>query len=158
MDRVTGHRWYPSKVDGWLAFLIAIAPIGALSAVIGAFITGEGLAIAFAGALLIAFIYAGLVFPMRYGISDDAIIVCHGMVRQRIPLADITEVRPSRNLLAAPALSLDRLHITFGRGVAGFALISPVDQRGFLAELVDRAQLLRQGDRLVRAAPAPEPS
>lgn len=145
------HRWYPSKVDGWLAFFIAIAPIGALSAVVGAFITGEGLAIAFGGALLIAFIYAGLVFPMRYGISDDAIVVCHGMVRQRIPLAEISEVRPSRNLIASPALSLDRLQIVFGPGRASFALISPADKRAFLAELIERANLQRDGDRLVRS-------
>ena len=88
--------------------------------------------------------------PHGERITDEVIVVRHGLIRQRIKLADITEVRPTRSPLSAPALSLDRIAIRFGEGMFKSAMLSPADQSGFLAELAQRAGLVREGDALVR--------
>ncbi len=71
-------------------------------------------------------------------------------VADEIPLAEISEVRPTSNPLSAPALSLDRLRVQFGRGLVGAVFISPVDRDHFLDELAQKAGLKREGARLVR--------
>ena len=43
---------------------------------------------------------------------------------------EIQDITPSRNILSAPALSLDRLKIRFGK--RAFILVSPEDKDGFL--------------------------
>lgn len=145
-------RWYPSKVDWWLGLVLVLAP--ATTVLLPAIASPglEGLLVAAGGAAFFALLYLGVVLPMRYGITDEVIIVRHGLVRQRIPLGAITEVYPTRNPLSSPALSLDRLYIRFGTGFFAAAMISPADKAGFLAELQARAGLVRQGEKLVRAA------
>jgi hypothetical protein len=100
--------------------------------------------------LLVLGIYFGLVFPMRYGLDDTHLVVRFGVCRQRIPLAAITEVKPTHNPLSSPALSLDRLHVRFGQGVFKAVMISPTDRNRFLDELAQKTGLQREGDRLVR--------
>ncbi len=143
-------RWYPSKVDAWLAVALAMAPLMTTGAVVGAVIAGDGVWIAALAMLFIVALYAGLVVPMRYGMDDTHVIVRHGLVRQRIPLAAITEVSPTRNPLSSPALSLDRIEIKFGDGFFKSARISPEPRAEFLEELAIAAHLRRHGDRLVR--------
>jgi membrane protein YdbS with pleckstrin-like domain len=144
------ERWYPSKVDWWLAILIALAPIASIVALIGTLMAGTGVLIAAGGVVLLAAVYLGLVIPMRYGIDDEHLVVRHGIVRQRIRLSEITEVSPTRSPLSSPALSLDRLAIRFGEGFFKSAMISPAAKAEFLAELATRANLRRDGERLVR--------
>jgi hypothetical protein len=143
-------RWYPSKVDWWLAILLALAPVVFVVALIGALRAGSGMTAALGGVSILAGIYIGLVFPMRYGMDDEYLVVRHGFIRQRIPLRDIVEVFPSRNPLSSPALSLDRLEIRFGQGYFKSAMISPASRADFLDELERRASLRRDGVRLVR--------
>jgi hypothetical protein len=94
--------------------------------------------------------YMGLLFPMTYGVTDTHLIIRHGLVRQRIELAKITSVEPTRNPLSSPALSLDRLRITFGTGFFKKVMISPAAKKEFLVELALRARLVRKDDGLVR--------
>jgi hypothetical protein len=143
------RRWYPSKVDWWLAILLAAAPVATIAAWIGAVHSGTGVMAASIGMVVLAATYLGLVFPMRYGISDEYLVVRHGVVRQHIKLADITEVTLTHNPLSSPALSLDRIKIKFGAGFFSSAMISPAAKIEFLAELAERAKLRRDGDRLV---------
>jgi len=145
------ERWYPSKVDWWIAALLAVAPVICVTAAVLVVLSGgSGVPIAVGAAGFLVAIYLGLVLPMRYGITVDALVVRHGLVRQRIRLADITDVTPTRNPLSSPALSLDRLQIRFGEGFFKSVMISPADRNGFLTELAERAGLRRDGDRLVR--------
>jgi hypothetical protein len=65
-------------------------------------------------------------------------------------LTDISEVHPTRNPLSSPALSLERLHVQFGRGFFKAVMISPEHPDRFLDDLSGRTGLRRQGDRLVR--------
>ena len=148
------ERWYRSKVDWWVAVLLVVGPLAALAGMAVTLRSGQGFAVLVAlfGPALFAAIYVGLVFPMRYGIDGESLVVRFGLVRVRIGLAEITEVRPTRNPLSSPALSLDRLAISTGEASSRRtrALISPAARGEFLTELADRARLRRDGDRLVR--------
>jgi hypothetical protein len=146
-------RWYPSKIHWWLVPVLWVPPVAAV-ALCAAFVrvgSTSGLLVGVAMAVLVAGIYFGLVFPTRYGLSDTHLVVRFGICRQRIPLAAISEVNPTSNLLAAPALSLDRLRVQFGQGVFKALRISPADRSLFLDELAQKAGLKREADRLFRA-------
>ena len=145
-------QWYKSKVDWWLALILCVPPVVSVGVCIALVQDGKTaeLPIGVGSVLLVAAIYFGLVFPMRYGLDDTHLLVRFGMCRQRIPLADISEVNPTHNPLSSPALSLDRLHVQFGKGIFKSVLISPADRDRFLDELAHKARLRREGDRLVR--------
>jgi hypothetical protein len=140
--------WFRSKIDWWLGLVLAAAPVVTVVAALTA--PADERFAAYGSTLLLVGIYFGLVFPMTYGVDDSYLLVRHGLVRRRIPLAAITEVRPTHNPLSSPALSLDRLRITYGKGLFKSVMISPADKRGFLTELALRALLTRNGDGLVR--------
>jgi hypothetical protein len=145
-------NWYPSKVDTWLAILLLALPAGVLATWIAALTSRstDDVIGAVVGTVLVAGILLGLAYPIRYGLDDEHLIVRFGLVRSRIPLAHITKVAPTRNPLASPALSMDRLSIVSGPGLTGTVMISPADRDRFLDELASRAGLKRVGDRLER--------
>jgi hypothetical protein len=144
------ERWYASKVDWWLAIVLALAPAACLLGGFASMRAGEGVVIAFGGCAVMAAVYLGLVFPMRYGMDERTLVVRYGLVRTRIALTDIVEVRPTRNPLSSPALSLDRLRIRFGEGFTRAIMISPRERDAFMTELCRRTGLRRDGDGWVR--------
>jgi len=87
-----------------------------------------------------------------YTITDRDLLVRSAFIRKRIPLDEITEVRPSHNPLSSPALSLDRLRVSYERpnGRKRWILISPKLKEQFLDDLAEAAGLEREENRLVR--------
>ena len=151
-------RWYSSKIDWWIIPLLLVPPTAALLLVGRAFQTGnwtDGL-IGLLTLFLVLAIYLGLIFPMRYGITRDRLIVRAGFTRQEVPLEQIVEVRRTYNPLSSPALSLDRLRITTTGRLFNMVLISPAHQTKFVNELAAAANLHRREDnrgwKLVREA------
>lgn len=68
-----------------------------------------------------------------------------------IPLSDIDEVPPSDSPLSSPALSLDRLRVSYrARGADRFVLISPQDKGGFIRELASNDPGLRMSGATLR--------
>jgi hypothetical protein len=63
-------------------------------------------------------------------VADGVLRVTCGPLRLGIRLDEIHGVRTSRSLLASPALSLQRIEITYGNGRR--ILLSPEDRDGFL--------------------------
>jgi hypothetical protein len=126
--------------------------VAAVSVCTGFVISGaiNDLLVGIAVAVFVAALYVGLLFPIRYGINDTHLIVRHGLCRYRIPLADISEVQPTRNPLSSPALSLDRLRIQFGQGFFKGVMISPAERDRFLNDPAERTGMKREGDRLLR--------
>ena len=145
-------RWYKSKVDWWLAILLALPPIASMIVTILAIQRGNPMEmiLGIGSMLFLAGIYFGLVFPMRYGIGSSHLIIRYGIFRQHVQFNDIVEVRPTRNPLSSPALSLDRLHIQFGSGIFKAVMISPTQREQFLADIAKSAGLDQVGNRLVR--------
>jgi hypothetical protein len=136
-----------------------IPPIATLGITAAAFWRGNGSEIAVGcGAMLwVLIVYVGVVFPMRYGIGDGRLTIRFGLCRQRIPLAEIRAVYPTRNPLSSPALSLDRLHVRFGEGFFKSVMISPAEREEFLRQLASAAALRQDGDRLTRSSAPSNP-
>ncbi|AWV98723.1 PH domain-containing protein [Arcticibacterium luteifluviistationis] len=69
-----------------------------------------------------------------YRISETNLIIKSSfLVNIDIPITSIKSIIPSRSLLSSPALSLDRLEVSYGK--YGSVLISPKDRALFLADL-----------------------
>lgn len=145
-------RWYRSKVDWWLALVLYMLPVASIAVCVALVLNGKtsGLPWGIGSVLLVLGLYFGLVFPMRYRLDDTHLLVRFGICRQRIPLVEISEVRPTRNPLSSPALSIDRLRVQFGQGHFKAVMISPADRDCFLDDLAKKAGLKREGDRLIR--------
>ena len=63
------------------------------------------------------------------------------VAKWKIPVADIVGVTPSRNPLSSPALSMDRLNISYGK--RKFILVSPEDKAGFIRAVEQAKQELQ---------------
>lgn len=134
---------HKSKVDWWIGLLlvwVAIVPL----VVIGASVQPGRSYDVVPGviSLLVSWgILGGLVFPMRYTLTRDALVVRFGLVRVRVPYDRIRAVAPSSNPLSSPALSLQRVRIDYDKpnGKGTFVLVSPQDRDGFIRELRQRA-------------------
>src|SRR3954467_3047977 len=100
-------RWYPSKVDWWIVPILWLSPMAAIVVTVSLAVYGHSYEwmIGAAIAVVVFGIYFGLVFPMRYGVGDTQLVVRFGVCRQRVALADISEVTPTHNPLSSPALS-----------------------------------------------------
>ncbi|HSK47067.1 MAG TPA: PH domain-containing protein [Coriobacteriia bacterium] len=145
-------RWFRSKVDWWLGLILVALPLVEVWALLAALRSGEREAVTAtaAGCALVAAIYGLLLIPIRYGVSNERLIIRFGVVRHRIALDAISEVYATRNPLSSPALSLDRLAVRTGDGLLGMSLVSPVEREEFLSTLATQARLVRDGDRLIR--------
>lgn len=130
---------FPSKVDRWLLALLVLTPLPGVGIVITAAIAGDTAAalIGLASTAGVLLLYYAVVWPVEYVVEADTLLTRAGRMRQRTPLADITRIRRSRNILASPALSLDRLRIDRRRGA--YLLLSPADRAGFARAILDRA-------------------
>jgi hypothetical protein len=147
---------YNSKKDWWLFGLVWVVVLGLLA--VGLFnlfmpsgnpAFGRELMRAGFGALLAVLLTT---YPLNYEITETELVARSGLLRWRVPLADIQEVRPTRSAASAPAWSLDRLRIGYLKGGRSRALlVSPSDKRAFMRDLAAAAPGLElRGDRVVR--------
>lgn len=149
------NKVYRSKRDTWL---VVVLWAGSLMSMFGsvAYFGGDAplpqrLAVLGLSVFLVGFVLS-LLYGISYVIDEDELLVGAGPFRQRIPLASIDSVRPSRNPLSSPAASLDRLSIRWNDDRKR-VLISPADKTEFMNTLDSRcAHLARVGDELVRVS------
>jgi hypothetical protein len=145
-DPAAAEEQFASEIDAWLLVVLAAVPLVCLATIVAAALNGgEGIWVASLSLVIVAGIYGGLLFPLYYRLETAALLVRYGLVRQRIPYAAITSVRPTRNPLSSPALSLRRLRVDYGRS---FIMISPERRDEFLTALAARTKLIREGDTL----------
>ncbi|HEX6183593.1 MAG TPA: PH domain-containing protein [Pyrinomonadaceae bacterium] len=92
-------------------------------------------------------------YPLNYEITAEELVARSGVMRWRVPLSSIEEVRPSRNPASAPTWSLDRLRVGYlKRGEPRALYVSPEDKAAFMHDLANAAPGLEvRGDRVVRA-------
>jgi hypothetical protein len=147
---------YRSKKDTWLVGLVwggALAPLAA-----GLFMVfarggdpGPGWALVRAGVVAAAAVLL-TTYPLNYEITTEELVARCGLMRWRVPLSSIEEVRPSRNPASAPTWSLDRLRVGYvKRGEMRALFISPEDKTAFMRDLADAAPGLEfKGDRVGR--------
>ena len=128
---------FRSKVDTWLWVLI----IGVM--VLQALVLGS---IAFEqqsstetfvaiGVMLFVFAFLGSLLAWTYySVEGPTLKIVCGVFRFRIPIDQISSIRATRCPLSSPALSLDRLRITYGPNNRKI-MVSPADKAGFARAL-----------------------
>ena len=122
---------YKSKIDWWLGAILVIAMAASAIAALQALSNSPWLALLIGG--------PGLLLPLvallstRYTIQDRQLIVQSGPIKWRIPITDISEVTPTSDPIASPALSLDRLRIVYGAKKS--LLVSPRNKEDFLRQI-----------------------
>lgn len=122
---------FDSKIDSWLLVVIIAAGGISIMAAAPAFYQGMWW---IAVPLIAIFGFVIWVFRSTYYIVDpNEVIVRSGPFRWRVPIAEIEGIKPTHNPLSSPALSLDRLSISYSCGRQ--IMISPKDKEGFLSAI-----------------------
>ncbi|WP_456271222.1 PH domain-containing protein [Bacillus sp. AK031] len=109
---------------------------------------GEG---TFAGVIvpvLAAILIIWLMFATYYEINGNVLKVAAGPLRYKIDITSIKSVKPTRNPLSSPALSIDRLEIKYNKW--NTVLISPKDKERFIEELVKINPAIEVKNRTIR--------
>lgn len=137
---------FKSKKDGWLVTLVGSA--GVIGVGTGVWLLSLGHPVGLLP-LIVLGIVGLLLVPMRYVLGENELLIQSGLLRWRVPLAEIRSVRPTSNPLSSPAWSLDRLEIEYraGGGMRTI-MISPEQQMVFLAKLAQaapQAKIEKQG-------------
>ncbi len=133
---------FASKVDRWLYVVLVAAAIVSVTSVVAAGVAQpSSLAVAVPSLLLGFGLPVWVVRTTRYVLGDDELRVHSGPFTWRVPLREVRAVRPTRNPLSSPALSLDRLRIEYGNDRS--IMISPADRERFLEQLRRRVPALR---------------
>ena len=123
---------YRSKVDLWLAAILIAAPLLYIGFAI---YLRRPFLVAIAAVILV--IYRLVVVPTFYEAKSDRLVIRNGVMRTDVLYSEIRSIRPTRNPLSSPALSLRRIEIKYGP--AKVVLISPVNREAFLADMRIRA-------------------
>lgn len=123
---------FESKRDRWLtlilgfsAFIDVAAALFLITVDLAFLPKAITVAVLLASGILILWIMRGT----RYVIDRDTLTAYCGPFRFRVPLAQIHRVEPTRSPLSSPALSLDRLKISYGDGKT--LLVSPMEKARF---------------------------
>jgi len=132
---------FVSKVDGWMIPVMLLTIGGMVWALIAVMITETPwpvrLATAAVTLLVLALLFA-IFTRTHYTVEHGELRVVSGPFRRTIPLAEITSIEPTRNPLSSPALSLDRLKVSYGD--KKYVLVSPADKAGFLSAIENSTQ------------------
>ena len=124
---------FRSKIDSWLLVLLVFAIVGQVFAIV-AVMSGDAsgpekmivVAITVAGILLVA----SVLLRTHYTVSDGRVRIVSGPFAWTISISEIDDITESNNILSSPALSLDRLKISYRHN--RHILVSPADKKGFL--------------------------
>ena len=128
---------FKSKVDTWMTIALLFAPVSTVLVVL-VVVSLEPTPVPMLAILALILLLGGalplwILLQTHYSIVDARLVVRCGPFKWVIPVADIQSITPTRNPLSSPALSLDRLCVTYGSGRA--VMISPADPEGFMARL-----------------------
>lgn len=76
------------------------------------------------------------IFSTYYVVEKNILVIKSLIFRWKINIDDITQIEPTHNPLSSPALSLERLKISYMKnGRIAKVMISPKDKEGFLNTL-----------------------
>lgn len=129
---------FPSRVDAWL---VAVLLFAVLSPLVAVFLAGANMVFAAVSVLITLLVVGLLLVPCRYTLEADHLLIRCGLIRQRIVYSDITDITASGSVLSAPALSLKRVKVAYGRaGYTSSQLVSPRDREVFMQALRERVQ------------------
>ena len=135
---------FTSKIDFWIGFTLLGGSFMMIGIPFWQWKKSENGSLA--KAIFLAFIFLPFIvlmlmpfFGTKYTLSDGHLLINNGFSTQRIELTDITYIIPTRNMISAPALSLDRLEVDYKNKKV---LISPKDKRLFYQEIKARNPII----------------
>lgn len=124
---------FKSAVGSWFYFTMGLMVAVTVAALVLPYISNPSHPFAWA-AVVIVLLALGLPFWMmvatNYEVADGSLRIQSGPFRWMLPLDSITRVESSNSLRSAPALSIDRLRISYDKDRS--ILVSPRDKAGFL--------------------------
>ena len=129
-------------IDIWIALLLVAGPLILLNLGIYLHKTGEeqNSLICISAGILIGLVTWILAFPCQYTLEDKSLLAQSGILKWRIPYAEIQTVELSNSILSGPALSLQRIEVQYDRGRI---LISPNERDLFLKELRKKVSMAK---------------
>ena len=129
-------------IDIWIALLLVAGPLILLNLGIYLHKTGEeqNSLICISAGMLIGVVTWILAFPCQYTLEDKSLLAQSGILKWRIPYAEIQTVELSNSILSGPALSLQRIEVQYDRGRI---LISPNERDLFLKELRKKVSMAK---------------
>jgi len=141
---------YRSKKDTWLVVVIAASVILTLLAGATLILFSEAIWQRVLGIVIMiaSLIPVLLTTPVSYTIDRSSLHIRAGYKHWTIPLQNVIAVRPSRDWISSPALSMNRFEIEYKDWEGNsFILVSPEKADHFLNELVsvDPGLILEQG-------------
>ena len=123
-------RVFKSRVDGWYYLLTVGIPIFVV--VPALFGYGQGsLQQALVIGLVLFALPAWLLCTTQYTVEDQYLRIRSGPFYWEVERKLIEAIEPSNSILSAPALSLDRLRITYAGGKS--VLVSPKNREEFMS-------------------------
>ncbi|WP_186673837.1 PH domain-containing protein [Sporosarcina sp. BP05] len=132
--------YFPSKKDIWLAFIIW----GVILSIILVYIFGgEPIGwqiityksvLGYIMSLLIIGLLLWLWFGTGYKVEEGFIKIRYGPFRNTVKIEEVKKLSATKNPLAAPALSIDRIEILHGK--YNMAIVSPKNKTDFIRILV----------------------
>ncbi len=125
---------FRSAVAPWFYLLAIVLPVAVIAYVVMNMESADPVATLTIGILAIVTVSSvglpiWLLLSTYYLVEGGTLRIRSGPMNVSISLGDIQSVTPSRSMLSAPALSLKRLKIVYGRGKT--ILVSPKDVEGF---------------------------
>lgn len=128
---------FPSRIDLWIGLALSLPVVLLLGSAVH--LLGSGGEVWVPLLILIGHlgILCAFVLPCSYRVTSERLMIRAGLLKESIPLDDVQSVVPTRSILSAPALSLQRLEVRLRSG--GVRIVSPRDSEGF------RAAVLRMG-------------
>jgi len=132
----------PSKIDIWIALLLVAGPLILVNLGIYLHKTEEeqNSLICISAGMLIGVVTWILAFPCQYTLEDKSLLAQSGILKWRIPYAEIQTVELSNSILSGPALSLQRIEVRYDQGRI---LISPNERDLFLKELRKKVSMAK---------------
>ncbi|KWW17578.1 MULTISPECIES: PH domain-containing protein [Peribacillus] len=127
---------YPSKKDWWMYVVF----LGIFLAILSPVVMAEDFSSLWA-AIPIICLLLWIWFTTYYVIEDKTLLVRSAFIRKTISIDDIQAIDRSFNPLSSPALSLDRIKISYGPHQ--YILISPLHREMFIEELLKRNPSIR---------------
>jgi hypothetical protein len=127
--------FFKSAVDPWVYALALGLPVALILGAIPKLAEASSTIVLLGTMLLVlgAIAPLWLLFFTYYRVDSALLRIQSGPFAWSIALDQIRSVTPSRSRVASPALSIDRLHIVYGRQQS--VLVSPKDKTGFIKAL-----------------------
>jgi len=126
---------FKSKIDKWILICFALSLLACLLGTSVMIKVGGTANYVIAAVILIigAGFPAWILASTKYLVVDGDLKIISGPFSWNIPIQSITSIQETQTAITSPALSFDRLEITYGEGKA--ILVSPEDKATFIRKL-----------------------